>query len=165
MNTTLMQAVESFLAAAQSNGMEGVKLAESDFAAIPQTLGEAIPPWYKELMKQHPLSGMELMIPHSNPEFEGAFHVIELASIEEMESESVECYPGLAILPKGYVCIGIDPEGSGDPYFISNQEGDNPPVYQVLHDVSAQGDEIIAGGLIRLADSMSDLFIAAKENL
>ena len=71
-------------------------------------------------------------------------------------------YPGLAIFEMGYICIASDPTGGGDPYFININEGDNPAVYQIYHDVSDLGEEIIAEGRKMIATSFSELFIRGK---
>ena len=66
--------------------------------------------------------------------------------------------PGLAIRKLGYTCLAIDPTGGGDPYFMKTSEGDNPPVYQVYHDVSQIGSVIEQEGMKKIADSLSEFF-------
>ncbi|HEY4108610.1 hypothetical protein, partial [Puia sp.] len=87
---------------------------------------------------------------------------IEIATANNIYSESVECYPGLAITDLGYACLAIDPTGGGDPYFMKVAEGDNPSVYQVYHDVSDVGTEIEAMGMIKIANSLSEFFGKAR---
>jgi hypothetical protein len=81
--------------------------------------------------------------------------------VADIYSETEECYPGLAIRDLGYACLAIDPTGSGDPYFMRVADGDNPPVFQVYHDVSDVGTVIEQEGMIKIADSLSELFTNA----
>ncbi len=81
-----------------------------------------------------------------------------LSDARNIRSESLECYPGLAILSRGFINIGSCSLGSGDPYFISSEEGDDPPVYQVYHDVSDEADVILAEGRTVVAESLSRFF-------
>ena len=79
-----------------------------------------------------------------------------------MRSEMLECYPGMAIHPRGYVCIAACTLGSGDQYYICNADGDDPPVYQIYHDVSDVTDEIIADGREIIFPKVSLLFDVAR---
>jgi hypothetical protein len=83
---------------------------------------------------------------------------IEFVGFEGVQDEFYELYPGCAIGKLGYICIAEDPTGSGDPYFINIYEGDNPPVYQIYHDVSDIGEEIIQGGREKIVNQLSELF-------
>ncbi len=82
--------------------------------------------------------------------------------IADMRSEMLECYPGLAIHSSGYVCIAGCSFGSGDQYYICNTDGDDPPVYQVYHDVSDVAEEIIANGRSIIFPTLSQLFDIAR---
>jgi hypothetical protein len=87
---------------------------------------------------------------------------IRLARPQDIYNETEQCYPGLAIRKLGYACLGIDPTGGGNPYFIKVSAGDNPPVYQVYHDVSRIGEEIEKRGMYQVADSLAAFFNNAK---
>ncbi|WP_419180551.1 SMI1/KNR4 family protein [Bacillus salipaludis] len=78
-----------------------------------------------------------------------------------MISEATKLYPGITLLDKGYLCIGYDALGTGDQIYISLDEGENPPVYQIYHDVSEQPDEILSAKRL-IANSLSELFNNAK---
>jgi hypothetical protein len=57
--------------------------------------------------------------------------------------------------------IAYDLIGSGDPIFIPINESDNPPVYQIYHDVSDQADLILAEKRL-VARRLSEIFQNAK---
>jgi hypothetical protein len=92
------------------------------------------------------------------------FTSLRLARPQDIYSETEKCYPGVAIRKLGYSCLAIDPTGGGDPYFMKVSEGDNPPVYQVYHDVSEIGSIIEAEGMTKIANSLSEFFTKARVN-
>jgi hypothetical protein len=62
----------------------------------------------------------------------------------------------------GYICLALDMSGGGDPFFIKVTETDNPPVYQVYHDVGETPEAIEENGMLKIADSLADFFIKAR---
>ncbi len=86
----------------------------------------------------------------------------EWMDIRNMRSEMLECYPGMAIRECGYICVAGCTLASGDQYYICNSDGDDPPLYQIYHDVSDVADEIIADGREVAFARLSELFETAK---
>lgn len=153
MNQDLAEASRQFVARASAAGHMG-RLADFDtLASLNAEMGHRIPEWLVALMTTVPLCGLE--VDWRANDRHGA---IELADANGIRSESIECYPGIAILERGFVNIGCDPYGSGDSYFVPTDRGDDPPVFQVYHDVSDQADEILSGGLFEVSPRLSDLF-------
>jgi hypothetical protein len=125
--------------------------------------GGRIPPWLADLLVTQPLAGLELGWQAYPPEADSdGVMWLEISDARNIRSESLECYPGLAILHRGFINIASCSQGSGDPYFISADEGDDPPVYQVYHDVSDQPDAILAEGRQLVARSLSEFFRTAR---
>jgi hypothetical protein len=91
-----------------------------------------------------------------------ALFSLRLARIEDIYNETELAYPGFAIREMGYVCLATDSTGGGNPYFIKVSAGDNPPVYQVYHDVSDIGVEIEEKGMEKIAGSLAEFFTRAK---
>ena len=163
MNVQLETEIQDFLKRISSSEMNfGEEVPEEDFDELSAELLEKLPFWQKEMLVKYPLANQVLSIPHINPEFEGVYHMIELIGPEEIEGETLECYPGCAIFEFGYICIGQDGEGMGNSYFISIKEGDNPPVYQIEHDISENGEELLAGEQSMIVKSLSELFKNAE---
>lgn len=135
---------------------EGVVIDSKQWHSLNSKMGQIIPEWLIDLFTTYPLSYAILEI--TDEDDEEMEYALEFVCPESMENESIEAYPGCAILELGYICIAEDPTGGGDPYFISISEGDNPPVYQIYHDVGDVGEEILAEGRQRVANSLSELF-------
>ena len=116
-------------------------------------------PWFVELLTTVPLAGLELGWHAQDPEpgFDGLAWM-EWSDEKNIRSESIDCYPGLAILKQGYINVAFCTEGSGDPYFVCMEEGDDPPLYQVYHDVSDEPKIIISKGRQKVAAKLSEFF-------
>lgn len=116
------------------------------------------PAWLLDILSTIPLCGLRLgwRAVDSSPGSDGVLWV-EVADANGILSESLEFYPGLAILPAGYVNFGGD-DSSGDPYFICVHEGEDPPLYEVYHDVGADAESILPEGRRLVASSLSEFF-------
>jgi hypothetical protein len=157
MNSDVAEAANQFVQRASEAG-HGGRLADLDaLVALNAEMGHRMPKWLISLITTVPLCGLE--VDWQVDDLDGS---IEWADAKGIRSESIECYPGLAILERGFVNIGCDPCGSGDSYFIPTDRGDDPPVFQVYHDVSDQADEILSRGLFKVSPRLSDLFRSAK---
>lgn len=118
-----------------------------------------IPGWYIEMMTTYPLCGLSFEWQAFEPD--GNFNGVSTAgwsSPRHMRGEMFDAYPGEAIRPRGYINVALDENGGGDPYFIPTNRGDNPPLFQVYHDVSDDPDEIIQDGMKMAAEKLSDFF-------
>ena len=159
MNPIVYQEAVSLAERAKVAGEKGKTASPRELSALNSDMGGRIPDWYIELVTSVPICGLEFAL-NANDE-DGV--LIEWSDSNGMRGESLECYPGLAILERGFINIGGDPIGSGDSFFINGPEGgDDPPVFQVYHDISDEADEIIRRGLNLIAPSLSTLFREAS---
>lgn len=156
MKSNLKKAIENLHNHSGDRFSQGPHVDEQEWHALNGEMGQKIPAWFIELFTKYQLSDVNLEI--VDQEDEEMEYVLEFVHPDLMKEESLEAFPGCAILDHGYICIAADPTGGGDPYFINTLEGDNPAVYQVYHDVSDQGEEILAHGKRKVADSLSMLF-------
>ena len=157
MNRDVEEAASQFVQRASAAGRSGCLGDKDALVALNAEMGHRIPEWLISLIATVPLCGLE--VDWQANDLDG---LIEWADANGIRSESIECYPGLAILERGFVNIGCDPCGSGDSYFIPTDRGDDPPVFQVYHDISDQADEILSRGLFEVSPRLSDLFREAK---
>jgi hypothetical protein len=144
----------------QFHGVAGRAETRDDLDAFNAECGGIIPDWYCDILHRFPICGVELEWP--DPSDPDEFAGIEWMDIRNMRSEMLECYPGIAIRDRGYICVAGCTLGSGDQYYICNADGDNPPLYQIYHDVSDAADEIIANGREIIFSRLSELFDAAQ---
>jgi len=157
MTDSALTAIERF---ASSHNLNGHTESRSTIEEFNAECGGIIPEWYCEILSRHPICGVELEWP--DPDDSDDFIGVEWMSIRNMRSEMLDCYPGLAIHSAGYICIAGCTTGSGDQYYICCKDGDDPPVYQVYHDVSDVADEILAKGRSIVFAKLSDLFKVAR---
>jgi hypothetical protein len=144
-------------------GNRGLTIPRADFDALAVELDLAIPPWFKELFTTVPICGLELAWQAFEPEcdYDGT-QVLEWADGPGMRSESLECYPGCVIREHGFVSVGGDATGGGNPYFINLNEGEDPALYQIDHDISDQAAEIIASGRRLVSKTLSAFLMSAR---
>ena len=159
MNEQLEKEILVFLEKNAKNELNfGEDVYEQEFNELSPELLEKLPHWYIEMLTNYPLAYQVISIPHVNPEFKGDYHVVEIAGPQELEDETLDGHPGCAIFELGYICIGQDADGMGNPFFISVHEGENPPVYQIAHDVGKTGQEILEKGKVKIVGSLAELF-------
>jgi hypothetical protein len=163
MNPSLHLSITHFLSKASRPGKKVDPEAIQD---VQKKLTTPLPSWLVELFTTYPLSGIELEYPVYEPddEYDG-YASIQIVTPDDLYAETEQFFPGLAIRELGYICFAGDPTGGGDPYFIKATDDDNPPVYQVYHDVSDIGTVIEKEGMQKIADSLSDFFEKARPEL
>ena len=164
MNSLVEAAVKTYLENAKHPGM---KVGKIEMLALQLQLTVRLPRWYVKLLLKYPLAGIYLDYPAYEPDIDiesDGFVSLRIARPRDIISETEKCYPGLAIRKLGYACLATDPTGGGDPYFIKVSEGDDPPVYQVYHDISEIGSVVEAEGMQKIANSLSELFSKARVN-
>jgi hypothetical protein len=122
-----------------------------------------VPAWYAELLLEYPICELEIGWQQFEPEddFDG-INWMQWSNPEMMRAEMLEAYPGVAIYKHGYLNVATCSHGSGDPYFINTNEGENPRVLQVFHDVSENYEIIVSEGIDVVAESLSEFFKGAK---
>jgi hypothetical protein len=87
---------------------------------------------YRQFVKKHGLSGVELEVPEGD-DLSGIGASIRLYDEDEAKKEC-EFYPGIVVRADGFVPIGEDSLGSGDPYFVNVKDKQPGPVYRIYHD-------------------------------
>jgi hypothetical protein len=160
MSDIIFQEAENFIGKAKKLGRKylGRTATREEIQLLTEKFGDKIPSWYYKLISELPLIHMEIGWKAYEPEedYDGIAYV-EIYQPSHMIDESFEAYPGIPILERGYVCIGGDPTGSGDPYFI-NFDFENPPVFQIYHDLGDNPDDILKHGKEKVADSLVEFF-------
>lgn len=160
MTNLVYQEAKSFVERAKKRGGNylGRTAANEEIVLLKNRFGTKIPEWYYTLISELPIIHMEVGWQAYEPEedYDGIEYV-EIYQPSHMIDESFEAYPGIPIFERGYVCIGGDPTGSGDPYFI-NFDSDHPPVYQIYHDSGDHPDEILKHGRVKVAPSLVEFF-------
>src|SRR4051794_21060174 len=101
---TVREAAETLVERATARGLRGRVIPADEMRKVVDTLGGAYPAWLAELLTTVPLCGLELGWQEFEPEpdYDGRSWLI-WSDAEGILSESAECYPGVAILPAGYV--------------------------------------------------------------
>ncbi|OHX63786.1 hypothetical protein [Flammeovirga pacifica] len=134
--------------------LNGIKQTESDYELLKDEVKQIIPNWVKHMLIDFKIANLILDFKFQEDEQIS----IQFNSFKQIEDACLNMYPGCAIFELGYIGIGEDPTGSGNPYFIKIDEGENPPLYQIYHDVSDKGEEIVKQGKELISNKLSDIF-------
>lgn len=160
MNPKLKKAVEAFLVRFNESAAMGQKAERNEIEEVNKQLGGIIPTWYIELITTYPICGISFQWQAFPPEddFDGRSWVM-WSRPQDTLTESTELFPGIDLLTLGYFNVACDEDGTGDPYFISAADGDNPTLYQVYHE-KLTGVETTVGNwdAAVAADTLSQFF-------
>ena len=98
-----------------------------------------IPEYWRSFVNQHSLEGKEIDIPEEIDlsELGANFEIFDELDIRK---EAEDLYPGIAVAKDGFVPVGGCLEGSGDPYFIDQNDGPAGPLYRIYHDMFGGDD-------------------------
>ena len=146
---SVREAAECLVARVAALGWQGRTIPRDEMHLVIHALGGKYPPWLAELLIDVPLCGLDLGWREfeAEPDYDG-LSCLKWSDARGILSESRDCYPGLAILPAGYVNVASCGLGTGNPYFISVHEGVDPPLYRIYHDVGYEAQVILTGGRI-----------------
>jgi hypothetical protein len=139
-------------------GASGRACPRKDLEPLERALGTSLPDWYVTLFCEHALVGLELG--RHEPDDDDIIW-LEWSAPAGLISESIDCFPGRAILSQGYINVASCSHGSGDPYFVALSAGPDPPLYQIDHEAGDEAEAILSYGLELVAPSLSQFFEAA----
>jgi hypothetical protein len=162
MNHALFATARELVERAKRDGQTGRQADSQQLTRLARELGAHLPDWYRSLLATVPLIGLELGV--GAPELEGDDEIswLEWLGPDSIASESLELYPGIAVLGYGYLCVGRCAHGTGDQYFLKTSAGDDPPLVQIAHDAGVDADVILQNGVIEIAPTLSGFFAEAK---
>jgi len=67
---------------------------------------------------------------------------MEWMSAEVQIDEAFNFYPGLIVVEKSFIPVGICLQGSGNPYFL-RIEDENWKIYRILHDFNSFNEKMV----------------------
>src|SRR5215210_5367449 len=106
MDAKVKQAALELVERATAAGLVGAVADVAQLQQVNQDLGGKLPDWYAELLITVPLCGLELGW-HDEEDDEYDVWWMLWSTPEQLRSESLEVYPGLAILERGYINVAL----------------------------------------------------------
>lgn len=114
------------------------------------------PSHYRDFLAQHRLSGAEADVPEMFDLSElGA--TIGLYDETQAIDEADNFYPGLVVKSDGFIPIGQDMTGGGDPYFINLNDTSPGPIYRIYHDSVHDRNYDRHKAIVKVLDTYEDL--------
>lgn len=165
MNRNVLTAARELVERAERDGQAGKLAAADDLDRLGRALGAHLPDWYRDLLATIPLIGLELGVVAPEASEDDDISWVLWLGPDAVSAESLELFPGTAVLPRGYLCVGGCAHGSGDQYFLNTSVGDDPPLVQIYHDLGTDADLIVAEGVVEIASTLSAFFAEAKTRL
>lgn len=114
------------------------------------------PPHFRVFVELHQLADVEVEIPQGD-DLSGLGASIGLYDEAAATEEASGFYPGLIVKEDGFVPIGQDLIGSGDPYFINTRDDSPGPVYRIYHDAVADRSYNPADAVVMVLESYETL--------
>jgi hypothetical protein len=91
------------------------------------------PEYWRRFISVNALAGQEVEVPE-HADLSGLGIELEFLDETGTKQESEELFPGISACRDGFVPVGGCTFGTGDPYFINVNDGENGPLYRIYHD-------------------------------
>ena len=91
------------------------------------------PEYWKKFVNLNSLIGGEFTVPE-DVDLSGVGAVFEILSEAHSIDEAKNYWPGIGVFGDGFIPVAGCSIGSGDPYFINVNDGENGPLYRIYHD-------------------------------
>jgi hypothetical protein len=161
-NPAVREAAWELVRRAETAGVRGRLADTAQMAALVRDTGGVLPVWYFQLLTTIPLCDLEIGWCEFGPTAQDdGMRWMFLSNPANIRSASLERYPGVALLTRGYINLAGDSSGSGHPYFFPTDRGDDPPVYRFTYEVGDNVDDMIARRGVCVCGRLSDLLRAA----
>ena len=120
--------------------------------------GGRYPVWLAELMVEVPLCGFRLGWENRPLRDPDDIRWAVWSDPREAQALSLRTdWPGLLVLPLGYVNVAWDGNHGGNPYFVRADGDPGPAVRQIYHDGGSTGEELVSASRLA-APSLSGFF-------
>ena len=116
----------------------------------------SFPEWLAGCLVGYPVIGVRFSA-ENGVDLTGRGIELRWMSPSGMIAEAIDAYPGIAIVPMGYVPIGDCMFGSGDPYFLKLNDTEDPPLVRVFHDMIDGQGQVRDGWYEVVCNHVSDL--------
>ncbi|EUJ39192.1 SMI1/KNR4 family protein [Brochothrix campestris] len=167
MQPKLGNAIEKFFEAADDAEVKltGRKASKEELKMLAKELPVKLPKWYRELIGDYPIINLELRwnVETTNENYSGET-AIEFFEPQYIIEETMEEFPGIDLVHLNYICIGSEPAGTGDNYYIKLDDED-PTLYQFPLPIGSDDDEPLITRRIQIAEHISDVFLEAIETI
>lgn len=131
-----------------------------EYEDLDDEIKQVLPKWVVIMLTSYPISSLIIRF----KALSGKMLPIQFSGFGDISDHYFVENPGVYLRDFGYLCIADDPAGSGHPFFINVNHGDNPPVYQIKHSSLEDPDLILELNRNKVANSLSEIF-ANQETL
>ncbi len=139
-------------------GQIGRVASSAELIELTKAFAGRYPLWLAELIAEVPLCGIRLGWTDQTPRDPDDIRWAVWSTPQRVQLESLKTeYPGMLILPLGYINVAEDGNQSGNPYFVLADGNPDPAIYRIYHDGGSTGEELVAEAKL-VARSLSEFF-------
>src|SRR5215204_4429494 len=142
--------------------LQGRTITSQEVAELTAGIGDKLLPAHLlDWLLSYPLVGTEFSL--SEEEDESVLGVeMQWLTPAQMISETIDTYPGIVAVPHGYLPVGMCLVGSGDPYFLKINPGDDPPVVRIPHEATDADGNLNSDLIEQVTPRLSDFLRKAE---
>lgn len=136
----------------------------AEMTLLSDDIGGIIPDWYIELLAKYPLTGLELgWLAYPEECGDDQLSWVEFSDINTLRELNTVSFPGVLLNPLGYFVFAYGATYAGNCLAFNVADGDNPPIYEIWHDVASNKDEMLKSiaqlkGVTKISVCLSDFF-------
>lgn len=163
-SSVLKDLIEKYLTDNPASTNEGQVTDRSEFEKIDKRILKSIPTWYRDILTNYPLAGLEIGIPNNfgdkeligKPFEELPLMGLTFIPVKQIEYSSLNLFPDYELIDLGYIRIAEDKFGTQEGIYINVKE-ENPSIKLVFHDFGETGKEVLKQAEV-LLDNFTDIF-------
>lgn len=163
-SSVLKDLIEKYLTDNPPATNEGQVTDRSEFEKIDKRILKSIPAWYRDILTEYPLAGLEIGIPNNfgdkeligKPFEELPLMGLTFIPVKQIEYSSLNLFPDHELIDLGYIRIAEDKFGTQEGIYINIKE-ENPSLKLVFHDFGETGKEVLKQAEV-LLDNFTDIF-------
>ncbi|CAO1611205.1 SMI1/KNR4 family protein [Brochothrix thermosphacta] len=167
MQPILGSAIEEFIEISEDADIKltSRKATTEELKMLESELPVKLPQWYRDLIGDYPIINLEVKwnVETTNPSYSGET-AIEFFEPQYIIEETMEEFPGIDLVHLNYICIGSEPAGTGDNYYIRLDDED-PTLYQFPIPIGSDETEPLLERRIQIAEHISDVFREAIKTI
>lgn len=116
--------------------------------------------WWRSVLERFALAGTTMRL---DAQLDQSRLGVELRWLNPrgILEEAFELYPGINALKIGLIPVAACKLGSGDPYFISVNEGEDPPLLRVCHEGFIDPSSSSSDGIELVTPTLTDFLVNA----
>lgn len=170
MNIQLLRTlIDKFFSDNPASRSLGQRTDKEEFDKLDKKVLKNLPDWYRKILIDYPLAGLEIGIPNDfgdeeligKPLEELPLMGLTFIPVKRIEYSALNLFPDHELIDLNHIRIAEDKFGTQEGIYINSKE-DNPSIKLVFHDLGETGKEVLSEAEI-LLKTFTDIFKYGRE--